>query len=289
MTVVDAHAHVFAARSRRYPRDVHALTPPGREAPAEQLVAEMDRAGVDRAVLVALSHHDEYLRFSLERFPGRFAAIGVQPPGRVEAEAYAGRRETVGLQGLRLFTLGDPSIARPERLETFPLLAELDRAGDKLWFYGARAQMELLELVLEALPGLTVVLNHLGFWPTELVADEYGRPRFATGYTQAGLDSVVRLARFPRVYVLLTGLYAFAERPWPYDDLRPVTAALLEAFGPGRLLLGSDSPWILREPGYAQTLAALDAHFAGLDEADRALIRGGNAAALFRFGVGAGP
>jgi L-fuconolactonase len=281
VTVVDAHAHVFAAVSDRFPRDVHELFPAELEAPVEALLAEMDGAGVDRAVLVPLTHHDEYVRHSLERFPGRFAAIGVQPPGPPDVEDYRRRRDAIGLQGLRMFGLGEPPASRAGDLDSFPLLAELARAGDKLWFYGGPEQMELLELVLEELPELTVVLNHLGFWPTAFRADEHGRIRFDGPYTADGLEAVSRLARFPRVFVLLTGMYAFAAEPCPYDDLRPVTAALLEAFGPGRLLLGSDFPWIRAEPGYRETLAAVDAHLDGLPEADRLRVRGGNAMELF--------
>jgi L-fuconolactonase len=272
MTVVDAHAHVFAAVSDRFPRDVHAdYFPAEAEATAEELLAEMSAAGVDRAVLVPVTHHDEYVADCVERFPDRFAAIGVQGPGPVDVEAYRRRREAAGLQGLRLFSLDD----------AFRLLEELARNGDKLWFYGGREQMVLLEQALDRLPELTVVLNHLGFWPTAFHADEHGRPRFDTTYTDENAEAVAALARFPRVHVLLTGMYAFASEPCPYGDLRPVTAALLETFGPRRLLLGSDFPWIRSEPGYRETIAAVDAHVAGLSDDDRVRVRGGNALELF--------
>jgi predicted TIM-barrel fold metal-dependent hydrolase len=281
VTVVDAHLHVFAAVSERFPRDVHELYPAELEATSEELLGEMERAGVERAVLVPLSHHDEYLRYSLEQFPGRFAAIGLQPPGAIDVDEYRRRRESVGLQGIRLFTLGEPGAARATTLETFPLLAELARTGDKLWFYGGKEQMALLELVLGELPELTVVLNHLGFWPSALEVDQHGRPRFEATYTAEGLEAVRSLARHPRVYVLLSGMYAFSAEAPPYDDLRPVTAGILDAFGPRRVLVATDFPWIRAEPGYAETLAAHDAHLAGLDEADRARVRGENAIELF--------
>jgi L-fuconolactonase len=266
MTVVDAHVHVFAAVSERFPRDVHDdYFPAAAEATAEQLLAEMDAAGVDRAVLVPVTPHDEYVAWCLEQYPGRFAAIGVQGPA-----PYRDRREAAGLQGLRLFALDGE----------FPLLEELARHGDKLWFYGGPEQMQLLADALERLPELTVVLNHLGFWPVAFHADEHGRPRFDGSYTEADLDAVAALARFPRVHVLLTGMYAFAAEPCPYDDLRPVVSRLLDAFGPGRLLLGSDWPWIRAAPGYGETLAAVDSLVGELDEADRARIRGGNALEL---------
>ena len=282
--VVDAHTHVFARLSPRFPRETHELFPAEAEAPAEALLAEMDRTGVKRAVLVPLSHHDEYLRDVLARHPGRFVAIGVAPPGPPDAGAYRRRREAAALQGLRLFRLGAGPVARAADLESFALLAELERSGGKLWFYGGRDQMELLELALGELPALTVVLNHLGYWPGRFEPDAFGRPRFLDPYAGDNLAAVTALARFPNVLVLCTGLYAFAHEPCPYPDLRPVTAGLLDAYGPERLLVGSDFPWIAAEPGYAATLAALDAHFSGLADDERAAVRGGNAARIFDLG-----
>src|SRR5262249_41072088 len=202
-------------------------------------------------------------------------------PGAGDVESYRARREAAGLQGLRLFSLGEAPAARADELRAYPLLAELERLGDKLWFYGGREQMDLLALVLTNLPGLTVVLNHLGYWPGRFEADERGRPRFSDRYGDENLAVVGGLARFPNVYVLCTGMYAFAGEPWPYEDLRRVTSALLDAYGPRRLLLGSDFPWIAVEPGYADTIAAVDMHLAGLAGGDRVLVRGANAARLF--------
>jgi len=173
--VVDAHTHVFAPLSERFPRDVHELFPAEAEASAEALLAEMERAGVDRAVIVPLSHHDEYVLDVLAHHPGRFAAIGVAAPGPPDVDGYR-RRADAGLQGLRLFGLG---------AETLPLLAELERTDGKLWFYGGPQQMELLERALEERPGLTAVLNHLGYWPGPFEADEHGRPRFSNAEARA--------------------------------------------------------------------------------------------------------
>lgn len=281
--IVDSHAHIFAAVSDRYPRDVHELYPADLEASAELLLETMEVAGVDRAVLVPLSHHDEYLRECLHRYEDRFAGIGLQADETFDVDAYRRRREDVGLSGVRLFDLGNAAVAEPRELPCFPLLAEFAAAGDKLWFYGGEAQMELLVRVLETLPDLTVVLNHLGFWPGGLFIDEHGRPHFTSSYTADNLATVQGLARFPRVYVLLSGYYAFSSEPWPYADLRSVTEGLLGAFGAERLLLASDFPWIRIEPGYPSTVDTLDAQISGLAAADRARIRGANAVDLFGF------
>ena len=71
MTVVDAHAHVFARRSERFPRDVQEdYFPAGAEATAEELLAGMAAAGVARAVLVPVTHHDEYVAHRVRTMPG---------------------------------------------------------------------------------------------------------------------------------------------------------------------------------------------------------------------------
>lgn len=268
--VVDAHTHVYAPVSERFPRDTHELSPAEAEAPAETLLEEMDRAGVDGAVIVPLSEHDEYVADVLERYPGRFAAIGVAS-AVPDVDGYRRRRE-VGLQGLRMYGL-EP--------ESMPLLAELASSGGKLWFYGGRAQTELLAHALEELPELVVVLNHLGYWPGAMKTDAYGRPSFSDSYSEENLELVAGLARFPNVHVLLSGFYAFSREPPPYRDLLPVTAALIEAYSPSRLLAATDFPWIVADPGYRETFDALDVHLAPLDAAGRGAVRGGNAESLF--------
>src|SRR5438046_9566053 len=96
--------------------------------------------------------------------------------------------------------------------------------------------MALLERVLAALPQLTVVLNHLGFWPTGLHVDEHGRPQFTRGYTAEGLAAVERLARLPRVFVLFSGRYPFSEAPTASGDLRRVPTAPTAAVSSTRRL-----------------------------------------------------
>jgi len=71
--------------------------------------------------------------------------------------------------------------------------------------------------------------------------------------------------------------------PGPFPEPLGLALRAPDAYGPGRLLLGSDFPWIAAEPGYAETIDAVESHFADLPEADRARIRGGNALELFAF------
>jgi predicted TIM-barrel fold metal-dependent hydrolase len=282
--IVDAHAHVFARVSDRFPRDVSELSPPDLEVPVEELITAMEANGVSHAVLVAVSPHDEYLRDCLMRYPGRFAAVGIQPSDSFSVAEYLRRRDANVLQGLRLFALGDPDIEDVDQLASFPLLRQMAEEGSKLWFYSSEEQMRLLDRVLERLPTLVVVLNHLGFCPGEMQIDQYGRPHFGGELPPPTLTTTLRLAEHPSVYVLFSGHYAFSSESFPFEDLRTVVERLLEAFGPQRLLLGSDFPWIRDEPGYSAVLSLVDFQLPQLSPEDRAQVLGGNALRLFNFG-----
>jgi predicted TIM-barrel fold metal-dependent hydrolase len=185
-----------------------------------------------------------------------------------------------------LVTLGDESLA-PEDLPLFPLLEAMARRGVKAWFYANVQQVELLDRVLELLPDLVVVMNHLGFCPDiwdEIAIDDDLRPHFDISLPPDSLDVVSRLARRENVYVHLSGMYAFTQEPYPYPDLQPVVDRVHGAFGSERLLMASDYPWIRENPGYAETLALVDRFLPDLAEAERVAVRGGNAARLFSFG-----
>jgi L-fuconolactonase len=284
MTVVDGHLHVFLRQSARYPRDTHVLFPPEREAPVELLLETMAAAGVDKAVLVPLSRHDEYLRECLERHPGTFVGVGIDDPGGADRVGdFRRRAETVPLQGLRMFALGDLDVSDPEELDAFPLLAELAEGGYKLWYYPPPEELPMLGRVLARLPDLVVCLNHLGFCQTGFEADERGRPRIPTELPPPTLAAMLELARFPGVHVMFSGEYAFSKQPYPYADLREVVRAVYDAFGAERMFRASDFPWILEDPGYTETLALTDVFLPDLSAEERAAIRGGTALRLFSF------
>jgi len=52
MDKVDVHVHVFAKLSDEFPREVGGLAPAEKEGTAEELLREMDAAGIDRTVLI---------------------------------------------------------------------------------------------------------------------------------------------------------------------------------------------------------------------------------------------
>lgn len=83
----------------------------------------------------------------------------------------------------------------------------------------------------ELLPGLTFVLDHAG------------KPPVATGRTHPWADDLRALAALPNTVCKLSGLVTEADpHGWTVAGLRPYAATVLDAFGPGRLMFGSDWP-----------------------------------------------
>ena len=284
--IVDGHAHVFLAASAST-RGTDELIPAGREAPVERLLAAMDGAGVDRAVLVAVDRDDDYVPSVRREHPERFAAIAVAGPeelGRVEGSdpvaALERRREEFEFDGLRTGWLGEPG-RPPAESPALPALRRLAEWGLPLWSYPPPDQLSLLLELPREVEGLTVVLNHLGFFPEAMRVDELGRPAFDEPLVPERVEAVLGMSRHPGVVMMISGQYALSGAPYPHPDLDELIGRSVEAFGPERCMWGSDFPWIEREPGYAETLALVERALPGIGADDLAAIRGSTALRLF--------
>ena len=92
-----------------------------------------------------------------------------------------------------------------------------------------------------------------------------------------------RLAAETGAYCKLSGIVTETDGGWSVKDLRPYVDHLLEVFGPGRLMWGSDWPVCQLAARYEDWRAAAEALTAGLGEDDRARIFGGTAAEFYRI------
>ncbi|MCY7341862.1 MAG: amidohydrolase family protein [Pseudonocardia sp.] len=108
--------------------------------------------------------------------------------------------------------------------------------------------------------------------------------RFVLGAGSLPIEQLCRLARLPGVYVLLTELL-----PWTGSaGFARAFAALLRAFGPGRLLFGSGYPLVrpgrlVRELASYQFPVSMAGRCPPFDAAAARAILGGNAAQLYRI------
>lgn len=284
MDKVDAHVHVFDKVSDAFPRTTSELAPADREATAETLLAEMNAAGIDRAVLIdmggtAVEHH-RYVTHCVERWPERFTATGLvdlqdpDPPARLR-ELY----EATRIEGIRLGNLGDPDAVDATELPVYGLFEVARELGLNINVYGRGGNVGCVVLLATAFPEVVISLDHLGICPTTpLEPDRWRRPRFATEpIPPSGYSQVLELARFANVYIKVSGEYAFSKEPYPYADMKPMVESVYRHFGPERMMWCTDFPWIVEEPGYARLVALLDHHLPNLSPAETEMIMGGNA------------
>ncbi|MEZ4503485.1 MAG: amidohydrolase family protein [Dehalococcoidia bacterium] len=270
MLITDAQIHVWEVDRPDRPWPVPARNRPQREGgfSAEEALAEMDSAGVDRAVIVPPTWVGENNLTALEAaaaYPDRFAVMGRFDPNAPDAEdRLAHWLDQPGMLGIRVTFLATP---RPEQLDDgsldwFWAACERHRIPLMLWMTGMAPKTAP---IAERHPDLTIVLDHmardLALEPAEVWRD---------------LDDVLALARFPRVSVKVSSVPNFSGEPYPHRDVHPHLRRLFDAFGSDRLHWGTD---VTRLRGtYVDCLRLFRDELDFLGAEDRALILGGSLA-----------
>ena len=261
MVVVDSHCHAS----------------PIWYEPVESLLYEMEQNGVDHAVLIQINgqSHNDYQFDCLSRYPGRFASVVIVDVTSPDASETLRALADQGASGVRL----RPESRSPgdDPLAIWRTANELGLAvscGGKAVDYASDAFGQLVE----TFPSLSIVVEHLGSLSSrtpEQTAEEI-------------VTRVLDLARFPNVTIKVPGLGEFCTRatpgtdPFPFE--RPIPDLLdrvYDAFGPGRMMWGSDYPPVSGREGYRNALQLpLDA-FAEKPEEARRLIFGEVALKVF--------
>ena len=91
-----------------------------------------------------------------------------------------------------------------------------------------------------------------------------------------------RLAALPNTSGKLSGLVTEADwHRWKVADLRPYTQVALDAFGPSRLMFGSDWPVCTLAASYPDVLAAARDRTADLGPAECAAVFAGTATSVY--------
>ena len=116
------------------------------------------------------------------------------------------------------------------------------------------------------------------------VLDHGGKPDIAAGGLEPWASDIADLSLMPNVAVKLSGLVTEADHDaWTVEQLRPYADVLIEAFGPDRIMFGSDWPVCLLATSYEVWVATATALTAGLTEAERQQIFGATAARWYRL------
>jgi L-fuconolactonase len=113
------------------------------------------------------------------------------------------------------------------------------------------------------------------------VIDHGAKPYIARGEIEPWADWMRRFAKETDVFCKLSGLLTEAGERTTKDALRPYVDVLLEAFGPERLMWGSDWPVLTLAGDYAGWFEMAEALTAHLSAAEKAAVFGGTAARFY--------
>jgi L-fuconolactonase len=197
----------------------------------EQLLTDMDRASIDRAILVPPSidaNRNDYALEAVRKHPDRFAVMGKVPLKGAGKDVLKGWRDQPGMLGVRLtfhrdadrpwLTDGTADWFWPEaELHDIPVMVH---APERLAEVGE---------IAERYPDLRIIVDHMGFARSTM--DEKALP---------AVERMNALARHPNVFVKVSALPCFSTEPYPFKNLHEPLRRVIEAFGPRRSFWGSD-------------------------------------------------
>ena len=111
--------------------------------------------------------------------------------------------------------------------------------------------------------------------------DHLAKPPFRADGWDEWVAAIRRAAEGPHVYAKVSGLDTAAGAGWTVAELRPAWEVVLEAFGPERLLFGSDWPVCRLVSTYGQVVAATRELVADLSAFEQEQVLAGTARAVY--------
>ena len=278
MPVIDCHHHF--QRRARYP----AQFPPAvgdrldRDFTEDDLRPLLAECGIDRTIVVQLLNDMGEtedclgLQTKVDYVAGVVGWVPLTDPAACTAglARLAGRGKLVGIRHLIAYEPDPKWLLQPAVLESLAVLADAD-----LVFEGIPvndAQFDSLIAMAERLPNLRVALNHMGNPPVP----ENGWEPWAS--------RIARAAVLPNMSVKLSaGLALVVRWKWSTDALRRYADNVIDLFGPGRVMAGSNWPVILLGASFTEAWRGIEDLVAGLSAADRQAILGGTAERIYRL------
>jgi L-fuconolactonase len=282
---IDAHAHLVDPARLVDPVLATDLGSLRRTFGPDDLIPELAGEGIGGAIVVQLTATLDETRDLLAlvaQVPILLGVVGwvdlTCPDVAADIEALRADQGGGWLVGLRHRVHAEPDpgwLGRPDVRRGLAAVEAADLAFDLLV---RTRELPAATQLAHAIPSLRLVLDHLA------------RPPIASGDLAEWGRALLTLAECPNVTAKLSGLVDQAARhTWSIDDLRHAVELAVDAFGPERLMLGSDWPICLLAGTYSDAVTSTRILVAELPAHDQADIMGGTAARVYRLdrhGVG---
>jgi L-fuconolactonase len=271
---IDAHHHLW-----RYSQAEYDWIGPGMEAIAcdflpDGLKSELEACGVSGSVVVQARQtlaETDWLLGLAEKSPWIRGVVGWAPIADRNFSAILEKlRTSRKLKGLRHIIQAEPD-------DEFILRQEFGAGIKALSGSGLVYDILIYERHLPA--AIRFVDRH----PNQVfVLDHLAKPRIKERLLEPWRTQVLELAKRENLYCKLSGMVTEADwTEWTASDLRPYVHAALEAFGPARLMYGSDWPVCLLASKYDRWYRTAENLLCGLSESEKKLVLGGVANGIY--------
>lgn len=268
---IDTHLHCFAGKDDpRFPYHERAPYAPEKPATPEHLLACMQQAGVDHAIVVHPEPYQDdhrYLAHCLEVGQGKLKGtllLFADREGSLDKLPELCRRLDVVSVRVHAYT--------PDRLPPFGK-PELRRLWTLAGEHGLAVQ---LHFEPRYAPGFEPLIRE--FSKVRVIIDHMGRPMQGTPAEHA---VVLRWSRFENTVMKLS---AIPDRgAYPHRDVMPIVRQLTDAWGAERMIYGGGFNAEATGENYRQAFERARSLLTHLSAGDQDKILGGTAKRLFGF------
>jgi L-fuconolactonase len=274
--VIDAHHHFWRYDPGEYGWISESMGVLRRDFLPQHLAEEIKAAHVDGVVSVQARQTVEETRWLLD-FAARHdfirGVVGWLPLQSPEFARYLEKfAPDPKLKAVRHVVQDEPD-------DNFILRDDFNRGVAELRRFDLRYDILIFERHLPQ--AIKFVDRHPG---QVFVLDHVAKPRIKRDEMSPWRENLKELARRKNVYCKLSGVVTEADwRGWTRGQVRPFMNAALEAFGPRRLMFGTDWPVILLASGYGRWTQCVRDFASTLSPAEQDRLFGGTAVEAYNL------
>lgn len=264
---IDAHHHLWRYSAAEYGWIDDSMAELRRDFVVDDLERELAAANVDGTVVVQARQTNEETQWLLSlagKTPRILGVVGWAPIAREDFEKQLNHlAKDPKLVGLRHVVQAEPD-------------GFLDDAAFNRGIRAMRSNRLVYDILIHE-HQLEEATRFVDRHPEQaFVLDHIAKPKIAAAKLEPWRKRIIELARRPNVCCKVSGMVTEANpKNWTREQLKPYLDAVVEAFGPQRLMAGTDWPVCLVGTSYNGWWDLLRNYFAEFGEGERTSIFGG--------------
>lgn len=278
MLKIDAHQHFWKYDPQRFGWINEHMQVLKQDYLPPDLKQEMRKTGFDGCVAVQASQSEAETDFLLELGEQYDYIKGVV--GWIDLCDYNVRRRLAhyaqfpklcGIRHIVQDEADDYFLLKPDFMRGVKMLPDFDLSYDILIFE----------------KHLPATLQFVSYMPEcRLVVDHIAKPKIAAGELSPWEENMRSLARYPNVSCKLSGMLTEADwKNWKPGDFKPYLDVVFEAFGPDKLMIGSDWPVCRLAGEYEEVIALVENYMEHFSEEDKVKVFGQNAIDFYNLNI----